>query len=264
MHRYTLIVSLLVTLARTLVGQQSGGSVSGTLVDSAGRAVSDAQVALFPGGREVRTQPDGSFSFGAVAGGTYTVRARRVGYAPVATTVTVASDAVRLRLIFARRLPVLDTVVVAARRECSRLSLDGFVCRRGNENGTFLDYMDIAAKNAAYRGDLFRGVDGFRVTYRPVWGAPEPVPIETSEKGARCAKYLVNGKTPHLVMNPMPEVANIVAVEIYNQAIHVPDEYMLQAWPPANHSTRAKGPPAAACALVVYWTTDARTTPRSP
>jgi hypothetical protein len=264
MRRFALIALLNLAAAQTIAGQQPLGSVHGSLVDSAGRAVSGAQVALFPSGREVRTQMDGSFSFGAVASGTYTVRARRVGYAPVAATVTVASAGVQLRLVFSKVLPVLDTVVVSERRECSRFSLDGFVCRRGNANGTFLDYMDIAAKNAAYRGDLFRGVDGFRVDYRPVRGAPEPVPVEVSQKGARCAKYLVNGKTPHLVMNPLPEVANIVAVEIYNQAINVPEEYLLQAWPPANHSTRARGAPAAACALVVYWTTEARTSPRSP
>ncbi len=114
---------------------------------------------------------------------------------------------------------------------------------------------DIADKGAVELGDVFDGVDGFRVEFAPSpWGR---VPIPRAQHGARCLNALVNGK-PMRLTNPLPRYATeLLAVEIYALPSDVPPEYARYAWmPEIRQSAMAVGrdSPSSRCSLAVYWT----------
>ena len=59
-------------------------TITGHVVDRTGQPVAGATVTLVEARQAVTTRADGSFSFSSVPSGTYTLVARRIGYAPVA------------------------------------------------------------------------------------------------------------------------------------------------------------------------------------
>src|SRR5258705_8631032 len=89
-------------------------------------------------------------------------------------------------------MPMLDTVVVVAGRECSIHSFDGFVCRRRGGGGVFLDYDEIDEKQRVWTADIFRDIAGFRVDLRPTRNGPTRVVTPVPPWG--CITSLVDGR----------------------------------------------------------------------
>lgn len=82
----SVVTAILVTAAGvTMVAQQSGGRLYGTVLDISGAAVPDSEVMVTLAGgnrKEVtRSGADGDFSFSVLPEGTYTVEVRRPGFA---------------------------------------------------------------------------------------------------------------------------------------------------------------------------------------
>ena len=245
------------------LAQESSGVITGTVRDMAERPMRDIEVFVFPGDHRVRTDSTGRFVFRGLQAGAYVVRARRLGYQPVSVSATVpANGSVDVELAFARFLPMLDTVVVKGAADCPKHSLNGFMCRRSSATGgVFMDYNDIAAKNAVFIGDLYRDIEGFRVdwvgTRRGIVAAQKPI------SGWRCMKHLVNGWVPMLFNQSPEKVSEIMAMEVYANPDDVPEEFQMYTWPNADTRTvRRRGPigrggsvnPTGRCSLTVYWT----------
>jgi hypothetical protein len=260
------VVALTLSLPSLGSAQQTPGTISGIVRDVAERPMSDIEVFVFPSSRQTRSDGAGRFSLSGIEPGRYVVRARRVGLQPVSVSVLVpAGGSVDVELTFARILPTLDTVVVKGTPDCPKHNLTGFMCRRSSaKGGVFLDYNDIASKNAEFIGDLYRGIEGFRVDWSgtPRGIIPRPVPIS----GWRCMKTLINGWTP-MLFNRAPEVpADIMAMEIYADPDDVPPEFQGYTWPAQDYRTtagRSRGrtrgrnapiSPSGRCSLTVYWT----------
>lgn len=96
---------------------QSIATVRGTVTNEAGRGLEQAQVTLDPdaGSRQVRTDGEGRFSFLGVSPGAHTIRVLRVGFSPETRQVDVTSSGATVEIML-RRLSVLDTVAVTAKR----------------------------------------------------------------------------------------------------------------------------------------------------
>jgi hypothetical protein len=245
------------------LAQEPRGAITGVVRDMAARPLPGIEVFAFPGDYRARTDSAGRFVFRRLLPGTYVVRARRVGVQPVSVSATVPEDGtVDVELSFVRVLPMLDTVVVKGTADCPKHSLNGFMCRRNSATGgVFMDYNDIASKNAEFIGDLYRDIEGFRVdwvgTPRGIVAAQKPI------TGWRCMKHLVNGWVP-MLFNEMPDsVSHIMAMEVYADPDDVPEEFQLYTWPKADLRTvRPRGRagrgasinPTGRCSLTVYWT----------
>jgi Carboxypeptidase regulatory-like domain len=91
----------------------SSGTLSGVLVGKEdGQPVPYGTVLLVETGEERFTDASGAFRLGGIVPGTYTVRARQIGYAPKDTTVQIApAPAVTTVSIHLSRLPVILRVV---------------------------------------------------------------------------------------------------------------------------------------------------------
>jgi len=82
----TTVVMVAALLLPGLASAQTAGAVSGRVVDAAGAPVPDALVSLPEFRLRTVTKADGTFSFGPLAPGRYTLSVRRSGYAPAVVT----------------------------------------------------------------------------------------------------------------------------------------------------------------------------------
>ena len=122
-----LAASLLCTAP--LKAQDLTGTIRGVVVDSATRQpVADVSVFVEGTRRGAVTGNDGSFLIGGVPAGTYTVRARRIGFSAPAQSVTVTpGSTVSLNYFLDRRVAVLEEVVTTGYGTQRRLAITGSV-----------------------------------------------------------------------------------------------------------------------------------------
>src|SRR5262245_34398694 len=160
---------LLVALAAAAAAAQEptrGGTITGLVRDSMSVPVAGADVSLRPSGKRTRTDSTGRFTFTGLDANTYAVVARKVGFFPETWDVKLTqATRTEITIVFGRRLPMLDTVVTLATRECPRLSYEGFLCRKGMKGGIFLDDEAITDQDVIFVGELFRSMDAFKVDF---------------------------------------------------------------------------------------------------
>lgn len=88
------LLPLLFLAPASLSAQSRTTAIRGTVVDSTGQPVADAEVTLGLGGAAVRTDALGRYRIEDPPGGAHWVFVRRVGFAPTRRTVRVKQDAV--------------------------------------------------------------------------------------------------------------------------------------------------------------------------
>ncbi|HEY9230034.1 MAG TPA: carboxypeptidase-like regulatory domain-containing protein [Gemmatimonadaceae bacterium] len=234
--------------------QTKGATITGTVRDAEARPVANADVTARPGSHRARTDTAGRFTIGGLDADSYVVVARKLGYAPVQWEVKLGpAGSVDITLSFDRAMPMLDTVVVTADGECSRRTLDGFVCRRRSARGVFMDYNEIDDKAPVYTADLFSDIKGFRVDTRTSPSGTIRVASPPPRWG--CITSLIDGRR---VTNPelIPQRPwDLVAIEVYANPDSVPKEY--REFTSASFTSRL-----GQCGVVVYWTTSAPLGPK--
>jgi len=126
---------------------ESGGFVSGTVLDGAGAPRSDATVSVQQGGREIvstRTDPDGSFRLGPLEPSTYALVATAPGHAPaVSRNVTVAAGSE------AGRDPVLAPAAAGTLEGVGPTGAPGVVARL-LKDGAFVAQAGVDPATGAY------------------------------------------------------------------------------------------------------------------
>lgn len=256
-HIRAALAASLLAAAPSAAQQPTGGTIAGTVRDSTSQPVADAEVIARPSQQRVRTDSAGRFVLSGLDDGKYTVVARKLGYAPVSWDVRLSkSGRADVALVLDRRVPILDTVVVAAKGECSQRSFDGFACRRRGGGGVFMDYVEIDDKEPIYTADLFRDLAGFSTDLRST--ARGPVRVVARRPPWGCMTSLVNG-SPVSFAEAIPEYPwDLLGVEVYSHPDSVPKEYQQYTWPQNGGSVVRSG----RCSVVVYWTIRARMSPK--
>jgi hypothetical protein len=249
MMRATTSATLFSLLLASTAAAQQGATITGTVRDSASRPVANADVVALPGTHRARSDSAGKFTIAGLDGGSYTVRARKLGFAPSETTVDISgSGRLNVVLTLDQRMPMLDTVIVRADGSCPDRTLDAFACHRKFGKGLYLDYTDIDDKDPIYAADIFRDIQGFRVDVRSTRTGPVRVAVPSN---FHCLVSLVDGRTVSPA-NPIPSSPiDVIALEVYQSPDNVPKEYERYIWPTTGMATGR-------CMLVVYWT------PRAP
>ncbi|HWE41306.1 MAG TPA: TonB-dependent receptor [Gemmatimonadaceae bacterium] len=109
--------------------QQPTGTIAGQVVDSASRQPLAGVTIAVEGTRfGAASRDDGTFTIGGVPAGSYTVRARRIGYGSAAQTVVVESGTtVSISFALDRRAAVLDEVVSVGYSSQRKSSISGAV-----------------------------------------------------------------------------------------------------------------------------------------
>jgi hypothetical protein len=101
---------------RETKGLTGTSTITGFVVDTAGRRVGDVEVQLVGSGRRTVTGHDGSFVFRRVNAGDYSVASRRMGYSPVTRAVHLTEKEERELMLVMHQLPqMLDAVEIRER-----------------------------------------------------------------------------------------------------------------------------------------------------
>lgn len=90
--------------------------LSGTVIDSLGRPIEDADVSVQQLQRRFRTGADGKFVFDNIKPGKYTVTTRRIGYLADSRKVTVGDGGLNLPIPLKRAAFSLPSVITTAER----------------------------------------------------------------------------------------------------------------------------------------------------
>ena len=110
------VIGFLAILCTPRVAAGQMGMIRGRIADSTGAPVSQVQIVLNPGGLSATTGANGDYVIPQVAGGTYTVRARRLGYyVPIATVTVPEGQTVVHDFVVARTAISLTSVVIGSR-----------------------------------------------------------------------------------------------------------------------------------------------------
>jgi hypothetical protein len=199
-------------------------------------------VLIAPGGSIHRTDSAGRFHARSVPSGRVTISIRRLGFAPIRSTVSVRAGTELTVNLLMRRLPqLLPEVEVAVSNECPRFAIDGILCRREAGVGVFLNREDILGKIEGIQlvNLLLRDVAGFR----PDSGGAAV--NAGSLMGSSCWGLVIDGGFP-VSSRPVRSVREVYALEVFRPA-DIPPEFA--------HWTRTQPGQAGAtpCAVVVMW-----------
>lgn len=219
-------------------------TIHGVVKDSTGRALDSIEVYALTSGRSARTTADGRYMLTNLIEGPTRLRARRVGWKPVDTTlVLTAHSNLILNFTLGSRISALDTVRVTASHDgCAPRAFAGFACRRKIGAGVFRDSAELAALKPEYIADMLDGIPGLRRVGNNA---------EATTRW-RCLSILVDGHPPmpvEMMWYDTPWwVKNTVAIEFYEDASTAPEWYRIFAFGGQGHR-RTSTP----CSLIVYW-----------
>src|ERR1051325_1747626 len=87
-------VAALCSFASSLSAQGTVGTITGVVTGEGGIPVSGVQISVINRGIGAVTDANGRYTIGRAPTGTYSIRAQRIGFAPVTQTVTFSDNQV--------------------------------------------------------------------------------------------------------------------------------------------------------------------------
>jgi hypothetical protein len=235
------------TVAGGAAGQQApptviaaAYSVHGTIVDTQGNPVGDAEVALLEGGTPslyVRSDSGGHFGFDGLATASASVRVRRLGFQPrtVGVQITRTDRSASMFITLEAMAAKLDAVNIdddTARTPNAMLA--AFYERaRTNSFGHYIDEASFAKMRPQWVSEAMRKVPG--VVIKPTKRIGNMVRIRG------CG---VPGESPEAVgplvwVDEVAQSADVAAVEIYNSYAGIPAQFFDRS---------------AVCGTILVWT----------
>lgn len=221
------------------------GRLSGTVVNDAGRPVTDAIVEVWRTGLTARTDATGRFEIMNLPVGTHALEVRRIGFAPQQIPVHLATRSpTSVDVVLDKPVRMLEAVRVTARTLYSRRQAE-IEQRRRRGFGHFIMRDELERSPAARVTDVLRRVPGVRVytaqghdvvTLARGVGLSGPCRPTVYMDGHR----LGSGED----IDFLATVNSLEAIEVYTSATQAPAEY----W-------------SGTCGTIVLWT---RMEPRLP
>jgi hypothetical protein len=227
--------ALLLALAALAPGTLAAQAVRGQLSDEETSApIADAALRLIAPDNSVaataRTDSLGEFllPFAGAAGGTYRIRAEKLGYRPaISTPLTLEeSDTLDVHVRLARQVVLLDSITVTAPEVRRRATLvRGFYDRLEQRAfGYFVTREDIAARRPTVTTDLLSTVPGVRTIPRRL-GDGAAVVI----RGTCTPTLYIDGvkATPTfgMTIDDLVRPVEIEGMEIYRSIAEAPPQY---------------------------------------
>ena len=207
---------------------QGTGQISGTATDSAGAPIYSAQVSFSGVPQPVFTDENGAFFLGHVPVGTGTLTARRLGFAPLSVTVTLADANVDVKDVALKlaRLPIfLEAVLVETRRVNYTGRLAGYYQRLEKRNGGYFITRDqIDRENPRTLSQLLQHVPAVSASRMRAGGAGVRM------RGRTCAPLVWLDGTPmpaaELDLNAISP-QTIQGIELYLGSTTAPARFVL-------------------------------------
>lgn len=244
------IVTLFLPETNAAVGSGSpraSGILRGKIVNADGAPIARARIAVEKDTLVALTNQQGNFTLEGITTGTRSVSVRSLGFEPTETVVAIRAGAPsQLDLKLAKFVPVLNSVIVSAKRDAS-LERIGFTERKASASGKFFTPADLEQRNPLKLNYLLETVTTLR-TRRTATGQSY-----VTGRDNTCITYFVDGtrwSTPARQDPDDPDSSSpnaflsggeLAAVEIYD-ALSAPPEFATQGYN------------GQSCAAVVIWT----------
>lgn len=242
-----LSVLLLVLSSTSAVGQRARIVGRVFVSGDSTRPVPDAELALLPTLRTVRSDSSGAFLFGDVSRGTYTIRVRRVGFDIFMQDVSVGAQQERtLRIPMRSGAQRLAEVTISGRRVLFPAHLSDAYARVARGRGAYFTREQIDSLQPYDAKSLLARLSGVRVNDRSVvfarcqsgaeFGSEGRVQVyvdgvRVTNKNATILGYDVNTAVKNIVL------PSVQLIEVYTSISTIPVEYLDDA-----------------CAVILVWT----------
>jgi len=210
----------------SIEAQTGQGDVSGLIVDASGTAIVGVRVSLPNGSAAAVTDERGHFRLAHVPEGTAMIAARRLGFSPFDTSLSIgAGTRPGIRIVMTALPIALPMVQVNEHHTASDERLAGFYARIGKRGGHFITREQIDRRITYRLGDLLSEVPGVRIlTAR---GGPRVVAFRGA--GSGCSPlFFIDGfpATAGAFDVDMIDASSLEGVEIYPSLSSVPPELL--------------------------------------
>jgi hypothetical protein len=236
-------------LASVHAGSQEVGTLTGTVSAINAIPVAQARVTILETALATATDSTGTFRVARIPAGMRVLEIKMLGYAPLALPVEViAGETLNLELALSPEAVVLKAVDIDA--GTSDRALRGFTDRRARGTGRYFDEEELIRMQPRVFTDILRRIAGVQIQpgiERYGTGSSVQMGRNSGGMGTRTCpvEFFVNG-------SPFPSARDgninhyiapeeVVAVEVYNGAAQIPQEFSSGAY-----NTR--------CGVVVIWT----------
>jgi hypothetical protein len=163
-HLSSLFAALIVAAGAARAADAQDGVVRGTVSDSAGLAIADADIAIVEIHALTRTNAQGQFTLANVPRGTHELSIRRLGYQPTRLKVVVGDMAYSYDVVMTIQAARIAGVDVNAADMRLRLGIEDFYRRRARgTGGKFFTRAEIVERNPRRTTDVVRDSPGVRV-----------------------------------------------------------------------------------------------------
>lgn len=226
---------LLLAVAAPVVDAQLPATLIGSVRDSAGAALSLAQLTV--GAAQTVTDTAGRFTLTGLPAGTATIIARRLGFAPGDATVELAdgrTDSVHIVLVV---LPAHLPGMLADAEARERIRLADFYRHREAGHGYYLSRRQLDSTRVRRISDLMRRVPGVRLFV----DRNGRVQVRMSRSASCAPDFWIDGqRAAQLNVDDVP-LSDVEAIEIYRGLSGLPPEYNVHFGNPG-------------CGAVIIWT----------
>ncbi|MEQ1692722.1 MAG: carboxypeptidase regulatory-like domain-containing protein, partial [Gemmatimonas sp.] len=216
-------------------------SFSGAVIaDTTGVPIENAEVSIADLGRAVLTNRRGLFRLSEIPAGPHVVRVKRVGYAPMMTTIDFGGNRAVEQRVLLNQAPALAIVALSADG-----TPPGFDERRKTGVGGFMGREDLDKYRGRRLGDVLSQVSGFGAAAQ---GVSCSTPSERTQGIMACACFvqvylddrLMNAQRPAEPFDASTiPVDDIAGVEFYPSAASTPARY---------------NAPKSVCGTMLVWT----------
>jgi hypothetical protein len=225
--------------------QSSGrgtASLQGVVLNTEGRPLRDAVVAIVGSPDSVRTDAAGAFHLEGIPAGTRSVEVRSIGLSPTRVSMDFTTSGVRdTTLSMSRSVQALAAVTVAGRGNAMSLAeRSGFETRREHGLGAFVTQDDIAKHNYGDFISILRTMPGLHIEYIRRAGGMPPLPMPYLVGSGSLAPFPVVSPADYDDLSGFLRPGLIRGIEVYANPGTIPAQYDL---------TSSTG-----CGSIVIWT----------
>jgi len=163
-HLSTLFAAVILAAGFATSAGAQEGVVRGSVKDSAGTAVADADVAIVAIHALTRTNAQGQFTLSNVPRGSHEITIRRLGFQPMTVKAVVGDMAYSYDVVMTPQAAAIAGVDVNAADMRLRLGIEDFYRRRARgTGGKFFTRAEIVERNPRRTTDVLRDSPGIRI-----------------------------------------------------------------------------------------------------
>lgn len=237
-----------IAVARAIIKQEAEvrarvARLVGTVVDTLGYPVGDAEVNVLGTDSKTESNRDGAFAMDGLPPGMQIIRVRKVGYKVQYFSIRVAGGQEWEGKIAIKKLPqVLGEVVVVGKfgkppKYANTSKYDDFYRRRAGKSGRFLTREEIDQRGVGKISELLRSMNGVRIGFTAPQQSEEIsfLGCSSDNVGVWIDGQKMTGAVGEIL--PLITPSDIEAIEVYQRQVLVPPEYRDNS-----------------CAAIVMWT----------